>query len=68
MFTGIIEEVGALERLAGGEIAIRAEKVLEVGGRRTAGIRLLSSRVKKGVLFPNPAANLVGEIREGVSI
>ena len=29
MFTGIIEEVGALERLAGGEIAIRAEKVLE---------------------------------------
>ena len=33
-----------------------------------AGIRLLSGRVKKGVLFPNPAANLVGEIREGVSI
>lgn len=29
MFTGIIEEVGALERLAGGEIAIRAKKVLE---------------------------------------
>ena len=29
MFTGIIEEVGRLERLAGGEIAIRAEKVLE---------------------------------------
>ena len=29
MFTGIIEEVGALERLAGGEIAICAEKVLE---------------------------------------
>ena len=29
MFTGIIEEVGRLERLAGGEIAIRAKKVLE---------------------------------------
>lgn len=29
MFTGIIEEVGALERLAGGEIAICAKKVLE---------------------------------------
>ena len=29
MFTGIIEEVGALKRLAGGEIAIRAKKVLE---------------------------------------
>ena len=29
MFTGIIEEVGALERLAGGEITIRAKKVLE---------------------------------------
>lgn len=29
MFTGIIEEVGTLERLAGGEIAIRAKKVLE---------------------------------------
>ena len=29
MFTGIIEEVGALERLAGGEIVIRAKKVLE---------------------------------------
>ncbi|MGP1575211.1 riboflavin synthase [Selenomonas sp.] len=29
MFTGIIEEVGTLERLAGGEIAIRAAKVLE---------------------------------------
>jgi len=29
LFTGIIEEVGALERLAGGEIAIRAKKVLE---------------------------------------
>ena len=29
MFTGIIEEVGALERLVGGEIAIRAKKVLE---------------------------------------
>ena len=29
MFTGIIEEVGTLDRLAGGEIAIRAAKVLE---------------------------------------
>ena len=29
MFTGIIEEVGTLERLAGGEIAIRAKRVLE---------------------------------------
>ena len=29
MFTGIIEEVGRLERFAGGEIAIRAKKVLE---------------------------------------
>ena len=29
MFTGIIEEVGTLERLASGEIAIRAAKVLE---------------------------------------
>ena len=29
MFTGIIEEVGRRERLAGGEIAIRAKKVLE---------------------------------------
>lgn len=29
MFTGIIEEVGSLERLAGGEIAIRAKRVLE---------------------------------------
>ena len=29
MFTGIIEEVGALEGLAGGEITIRAKKVLE---------------------------------------
>jgi riboflavin synthase, alpha subunit len=29
LFTGIIEEVGRLERLAGGEIAIRAKKVLE---------------------------------------
>ena len=29
MFTGIIEEVGALESLAGGEITIRAKKVLE---------------------------------------